>query len=68
MNILKTLSKLVTASAFVLVVLAGCDKKDDAITVAKEADKQSGIKVPGIEETRAIAEEGYIYGLPIVMN
>ena len=24
--------------------------------------------MPGIEETRAIAEEGFIYGLPIVMN
>ena len=27
-----------------------------------------GIAAPGIAETKAIAEEGFIYGLPIVMN
>ena len=25
-------------------------------------------KAPGVEETKAIAEEAYIYGLPLVMN
>ncbi len=40
----------------------------DAVGRAKEADKLGGAAVPGIVETKAIAEEGFIYGLPIVMN
>ena len=64
MNTLKTLSTLATASAFALILLAGCDNKADNIAIAEQA----GISVPGIEETRAIAEEGFIYGLPLVMN
>ena len=46
----------------------GCEKKSDAVTTAEHADKNAGIAAPGIEETKAIAEEGFIYGLPIVMN
>jgi hypothetical protein len=37
--------------------MAGCGKKDDM-----------GAGAPSIAETKAIAEEGFIYGLPIVMN
>jgi hypothetical protein len=29
---------------------------------------EAGVPAPSIEETKAIAEEGFIYGLPIVMN
>jgi len=47
-----------------LALVAGCGKKDDAITKAETKDKDK----PGIAETKAIAEEGFIYGLPIVMN
>jgi len=43
----------VLAATFVI----GCEKKS-----ANE------VAAPGIEETKAIAEEGFIYGLPIVMN
>jgi hypothetical protein len=39
------------------VLMAGCGKKDDM-----------GSGAPSIAETKAIAEEGFIYGLPIVMN
>jgi hypothetical protein len=46
---------------------AGCGSNDD-VSKAEKSDKLAGISVPGIEETRAIAEEGFIYGLPIVMN
>lgn len=35
---------------------------------ANAADKKTGVAAPSIEETKAIAEEGFIYGLPIVMN
>jgi hypothetical protein len=34
----------------------------------RKADKINGVAVPGIEETKQIAQEGFIYGLPIVMN
>ncbi len=64
MNTLKTLSTLAMASAFALILLAGCDKKADNIAIAE----QVGISVPSIKETKAIAEEGFIYGLPLVMN
>jgi hypothetical protein len=50
--------------ALTLVFSAGCGEKNDAIT---NAEKTEAIK-PGVAETRAIAEEGFIYGLPIVMN
>jgi hypothetical protein len=43
----------VLAATFV----TGCEKKN-----------ANGVAAPGIEETKAIAEEGFIYGLPIVMN
>jgi hypothetical protein len=45
------------ASALVLTwLLVGC------------GDKNNAASVPGVEQTKAIAEEGFIYGLPIVMN
>jgi hypothetical protein len=47
-----------------LAVVAGCGKKNDPINQAEKKDKDK----PGIAETKAIAEEGFIYGLPIVMN
>jgi hypothetical protein len=49
------------ASTLLCVLVAtfvtGCEKKN-----------ASSVPAPGIEETKAIAEEGFIYGLPIVMN
>ena len=57
----KTIGKLVTATAFALTLLAGW------ASAADQADKQ-GAAAPSIEQTRAIAEEAFIYGLPIVAN
>jgi len=48
--------------------LFGCDSKNDPIAKAATVDAKVGIAAPGIEETKAIAEAGFIYGLPIVMN
>jgi hypothetical protein len=48
--------------------LTSCDKKSDPVSAAQQADKKVGIAAPGITETKAIAEEAFIYGLPIVMN
>ena len=55
-------------SVFALMLLSGCEHKGDAISAADKADKKAGIAAPSIEQTKAIAEEGFIYGLPIVMN
>jgi len=46
------------------VLLVCCAASNDAISNAVKAEKDR----PGIAETKAIAEEGFIYGLPIVMN
>ena len=51
-----------------VAILTGCEKKADPISVASQADKKAGIAAPGIAETKAIAEDAFIYGLPIVMN
>ena len=46
--------------ALVASLLSGCGKKDDTISQAEKKDKDK----PSIAETKAIAEEGFIYGLP----
>ncbi|MEE4236759.1 MAG: DUF1254 domain-containing protein [Anderseniella sp.] len=38
------------------------------MSAAEQADKKASIPPPSIAETKDIAEEGFIYGLPIVMN
>ena len=62
----KTLKWTVLAAAVALI--AGCAKKDDAISQADKKDLAQGVPAPSIAETKAIAEEGFIYGLPLVMN
>src|SRR5437588_9722678 len=49
-------------------LIAGCGKKDDPIAQAEKKDVAKGMAAPGIAETKAIAEEGFIYGLPLVVN
>src|SRR5207247_6656219 len=56
------------AGAIAVTLLIGCNKKGDAIASAEQAHKKAGVAAPGIAETKAIAEEGFIYGLPLVMN
>jgi hypothetical protein len=51
-----------------LALLAGAGTKADTISTDEKADKTAGITAPSIAETKAIAEEAFIYGLPIVMN
>ncbi len=50
-----------------LLVAAGCGK-NDTVTQAEKADKASGVPAPGVEEVKKIAEDGFVYGLPVVMN
>ncbi len=53
---------LATASVAVLLVCSAAS--NDAISNAEKTEKHK----PGVAETKAIAEQGFIYGLPIVMN
>ncbi len=52
------------ATAVALALITTCAAGNDAISNAEKTEKDR----PGIAETKAIAEEGFIYGLPIVMN
>jgi hypothetical protein len=52
------------AVAVVVTLLGGCATTNDTISLTEKGEKNK----PGIAETKAIAEEGFIYGLPIVMN
>ena len=61
----RTLAVLLVAATTLIV---GCGKKDDAISQAEKKDVAKGVAAPSIEKTKAIAEEGFIYGLPLVMN
>src|SRR5512139_2059060 len=61
---------LKTLATFLVLggLLAGCGKKNDTVAQAEKQDATAGVAAPGIEEVKAIAEEGFVYGLPIVMN
>ena len=47
-----------------IILPVGCTSKNDVISQAEKTEKNQ----PSIEQTKAIAEEGFIYGLPLVMN
>jgi hypothetical protein len=47
-------------------LIAGCGKKNDTISQAEKKDVSQGVPAPSIEETKAIAEEAYIYGFPMI--
>jgi hypothetical protein len=55
--------RAVVCGVIALLLIAGC-AKEDSITKAEKKDAAK----PGMAEVKAIAEEGFIYGLPIVMN
>src|SRR4029077_6587397 len=61
-------TKLAAVLGGAAAVLVGCGQKEDPVAKAEKKDVVKGIAAPGIAETKAIAEEGFIYGLPIVMN
>ena len=64
----RSLLRTVLACAIALLLAAGCGNKDDTVTKAAKKDAAAGVPAPGIAETKAIAEAGFVYGLPIVMN
>jgi hypothetical protein len=56
-----------SASALAVMLLSGCGSKNDAISQAEKKDAINGVPVPSHGEAKAIAQEGFIFGLPIVM-
>jgi hypothetical protein len=55
---------IVLVSLVALGAVTGCSSPKDPISQAAKAEPQK----PGLEEVKAIAEEGFVYGLPVVMN
>jgi hypothetical protein len=55
--------------ALTATLIAGCGKKDEPVVQVekKEVTKDlvKSVAAPTIEQTKAIAEEGFIYGLPL---
>ena len=64
----RILFNILLTSTVSLTVFAGCERKNDPVSAAAKADEKAGIAAPGIAETKAIAEDAFIYGLPLVMN
>ncbi|MEI6085729.1 MAG: hypothetical protein WCS70_15705 [Verrucomicrobiota bacterium] len=56
--------KRILWSAAIAAIMTGYVTAEDTISKAEKTEKDR----PGIAETKAIAEEGFIYGLPLVMN
>ena len=65
---LPLLVKWAAISTAAVALTAGCASKNDPVAQAAKADAAKGIAAPSIVETKAIAEEAFIYGLPLVMN
>lgn len=57
-------SRRAVALALLATVVAGCASHRDSVALAERTEKDR----PSFAEAKAIAEEGFVYGLPIVMN
>lgn len=51
---------------FAATLVTSC-KRNDSVTQAEKTDKVNGVAVPSIAETKQIAQEGFVFGLPLVM-
>lgn len=49
------------------LLFSSCERKSDPVSEAAAEAKQQDIPAPSIKEVEQIAEEGFIYGLPLVM-
>lgn len=54
------------AAALGASLFSGCTPKGDTVAAADKADEKAGLKAPGFTETRAIAEEAYVFGFPMI--
>jgi hypothetical protein len=70
----RTLSIGTIGFTLAAALLVGCSRKEDPIVQAQKqqtpatAPAATSAPGPSLAEVKAIAEEGFIYGLPIVMN
>jgi hypothetical protein len=67
-SVRRTLFRIAMAGVLAPAPFAAWADPGDPVSAAAQADRQTGLAVPGIIESKAIAEEGYVYGLPLVMN
>ncbi len=65
---MRTALRVIALGVVAAALLAGCGKKDDPVSQAAKKDVAVGVPAPSVAEVKAIAEEGFVYGLPIVMN
>ncbi len=65
---MRTMTRTLALALAAATLIAGCGKKEDPVAQAAKQDAAAGVPAPGIAEVKAIAEEGFIYGLPLVMN
>jgi hypothetical protein len=49
-------------------LLAACGNQNDPISQTAKKEAAAGVPAPSIAEVKAIAEEGFVYGLPLIMN
>jgi hypothetical protein len=68
MNVVRKSSIGALCTIVALLSLAGCGQKQEAATESKPVAKAEDASGPDLIELKKIAEEGFIYGLPIVMN
>jgi hypothetical protein len=61
---IKRMLSVMLSTAFVMGLASGCAPTKDVVAQAEHGEQAK----LSFAETRAIAEEGFIYGLPIVMN
>src|SRR5277367_463518 len=59
--------RAIFSALMLCTVLAGCSHSGDAISQADKQDAINGVPVPNLRDTKAIAQEGFTFGLPIVM-
>ena len=66
---MQTITRTLVLALIATALIVGCGKKEDPVAqAAKQSAAATGVPAPGIAEVKAIAEEGFIYGLPLVMN
>ncbi len=65
---IRTMFISMLCSVIAATLIAGCGKQADPVAAAVKADKKADVAAPDVAGLKAIAEEAFIYGLPIVMN
>ena len=65
---MSTMTRSLAMTLVAAALVAGCGKQDEPVAQAARQDEAKGVPAPGIAEVKAIAEEGFVFGLPLVMN